>query len=130
MLTEQQLAQFEEEGYLLLSGLIPQETVTKAREAMWHLMGMDADNPDSWEDCKHSPASEFYMQRAGARTELFGVTHPDVMACCTPEYLTLSLSNSPPNTQRSHIVKSRVLRASGHSINSPFQPSGKDRRPI
>ena len=31
MLTKQQLARFEEEGYLLLSGLIPQETVTKAR---------------------------------------------------------------------------------------------------
>ena len=27
MLSDQQIAQFEEEGYLLLSGLIPQETV-------------------------------------------------------------------------------------------------------
>ena len=47
MLSKQQLAQFEEEGYLLLSGLIPQETVTKAEEAMWNMMGMEADNPDS-----------------------------------------------------------------------------------
>ena len=89
MLTKQQLAQFEEAGYLLLSGLIPQETVTKAREAMWHLMGMDADNPSSWADCKHPPASEFYMHRTGALTELFGVTHPDVLACCTPDYLAI-----------------------------------------
>ena len=83
MVTKQQLAQFEEKGYLLLSDLIPQGTVTKAREAMWHMMGMDADNPSSWADCKHPPASEFYMHRTGALTELFGVTHPDVLACCT-----------------------------------------------
>ncbi|MXV72687.1 phytanoyl-CoA dioxygenase family protein [Candidatus Poribacteria bacterium] len=101
MLTEHQLAQFEEEGYLLFSGLIPQETVTKAREAMWHMMRMDADNPSSWEpsnaagkselaiQSKHPPHSEFYMQSAGARTELFGVTHPDLLACCTPDYLAI-----------------------------------------
>ena len=89
MLTEQQLAQFEEEGYLLLSGLIPQETVTKAEKAMWHMMGMDADNPDSWEHSKCLPLSGFYMQKTGDRTELFGVTYPDVLACCTSDYLAI-----------------------------------------
>ncbi len=47
MLSKQQLTQFEEEGYLLLSDLIPQETVTKAEAAMWSMMGMAVDNSDS-----------------------------------------------------------------------------------
>ena len=105
MLTEQQLAQFEEEGYLLLSGLIPQETVTKAREAMWHMMGMDADNPSSWEDSNHPPSSEFYMQRAG--DQLFGVTHPDVLACCTPEYLTVLKQLASQYPEIPHCEKQR-----------------------
>ena len=91
MLSKQQLAQFEEEGYLILSGLVPQETVTKAEEAMWHMMGMDADNPDSWEHFKRPPLSGFYMEKmaGGRRIELYGVTHLDVLACCTPDYLTV-----------------------------------------
>ena len=91
MLSDQQLAQFEEEGYLLLSGLIPQETVAKAEEAMWNMMGMEADNPDSWGHFKRPGLAGFYMERMsnGNRIELFGVTNPDVLACCTPDYLTV-----------------------------------------
>lgn len=91
MLLEQQLAQFEEEGYLLLSGLIPQETVVKAEEAMWKMMGMEAGNPDSWGHFKRPGLAGFYMEQLsnGNRIELFGVTNPDVLACCTPDYLTV-----------------------------------------
>ena len=91
MLSKQQLAQFEEEGYLLLSGLIPQETVTKAEEAMWSMMGMESDNPDSWGHFKRPGLAGFYMEQMsnGNRIELFGVTHPDVLACCTPDYLAV-----------------------------------------
>ena len=59
MLSQQQLTQFEEEGHLLLSGLIPQETVVKAEKAMWDVMGMEADNPDSWGHFKRQPARRF-----------------------------------------------------------------------
>ena len=59
MLSEQQLAQFEEEGYLLLSGLSPQETVVKAEKAMWGMMGMEADNPESWGHFKRPPLAGF-----------------------------------------------------------------------
>ena len=89
MLSKQQLTQFEEEGYLLLSGLIPQETVEKAEAAMWNMMGMEADNPDSWGHFKRPHLAGFYMERmsSGNRIELFGVTQPDVLACCTSDYL-------------------------------------------
>ena len=92
MLSKQQLTQFEEEGYLLLSGLIPKETVTKAEAAMWKMMGMDAEDPDSWGHFKRPPLAGFYMEKMadGRRVELYGVTHLDVLACCTPEYLTIT----------------------------------------
>ena len=91
MLSRQQLAQFEEEGYLLLPSLIPQEIVTKAEGAMWQLMGMDADDPNSWGHFKRQPLAGFYMEQLsnGNRIELFGVTHLDVLACCTSDYLTV-----------------------------------------
>ena len=92
MLSEQQLTQFEEIGYLLLPGLIPQETVTKAAAAMWRMMGMDAENPDSWGHFKRPHLAGFYMEKMGdgKRIELYGVTNPDVLACCTPDYLTIT----------------------------------------
>ena len=91
MLSEQQLTQFEEQGYLHLSGLIPQETVTKAEAAMWRMMGMETDNPDSWGHFKRPHLAGFYMEKmaGGRRIELYGVTNPDVLACCTPDYLTI-----------------------------------------
>ena len=91
MLSTEQLKQFDEVGYLLLSDLIPKETVVKAEEAMWHLMGMDAEEPASWEHFKRPHLTGFYIEKLanGKRLELFGVTHPDVLACCTPEYLTV-----------------------------------------
>ena len=91
MLSERQLAQFEEQGYLLLSGLISQDIVTTAREAMWKMMGMDAEDPETWERFERPPLAGFYLEKLGngKRLELFGVTHPDVLACCTPDYLAV-----------------------------------------
>lgn len=91
MLSSNKLKQFEEEGYLLLSGLIPKETVIKAEAAMWHLMGMEPDNPDTWEHFQRPFLTGFYMDRLadGKRLELYGVNHPDVLACCTPDYLSI-----------------------------------------
>ena len=91
MLSKQELTQFEETGYLLLPGLIPKETATKAEAAMWRMMGMDADNPDSWGHFKRPHLAGFYMEKMGdgKRIELYGVTNPDVLACCTPDYRTI-----------------------------------------
>lgn len=91
MLSEQQLSQFEEQGYLLLSGLIPQAVVSKAAAAMWQMMGMDAADPGSWVRVKRPKLAGFYVEHTGGgkRIELFGVTNPDVLACCTPEYLAV-----------------------------------------
>jgi len=91
MLSTAQLNQFEEEGYLLLSGLIPKDTIVQAEQAMWHSMGMDPDDPDTWEHFQRPFLTGFYIQKMWneKRIELFGLTHPDVLACCTPDYLTV-----------------------------------------
>ena len=132
MLSKQQLTQFEEEGYLLLSGLIPQETVTKAEAAMWQMMGMEADDPNSWGHFKRQPLAGFYMEQLsnGNRIELFGVTHLDVLACCTPDYLTVLNQLASQYPEIPHCKDHRPLMVSGHSISSPFQLNGRSHRHI
>lgn len=91
MLSATQLKHFEERGFLLLSGLIPTETIQKAEQAMWHCLGMDTKNPDSWGEVQRPFLTGFYIEQMGngKRIELYGVTHPDVLACCTLDYLTI-----------------------------------------
>ncbi len=101
MLSTEQLKHFEERGYLILSGLIPTGTVQKAEKAMWHCLGMDETDSDTWEEVQRPFLTGFYIERMGngKRVELYGVTHPDVLACCTPEYLTVlkQLAEKYPN---------------------------------
>lgn len=89
MLSTEQLKQFDERGYLLISGLIPEEIVSKAEKAMWHTMGMERDDSKTWEEVKRPFLTNFYIENMAheRRIELFGVTHPDLLACCTSEYL-------------------------------------------
>ncbi len=91
MLSTEQLKQFEEEGYLLLSSLIPNETVVQAEQAMWHSMGMEPDDPETWKHFQRPFLTGFYIENMANenRIELFGITHPDILACCTPIYLTV-----------------------------------------
>lgn len=91
MLSTAQLKQFDERGYLLLSGLIPNKTIAKAEKAMWNCMGMESSNPDSWENIQRPFLTGFYIENMAhqKRIELFGVTHPDLLACCTSDYLTV-----------------------------------------
>ena len=53
MLSPEQLAQYGQDGYVLVSGLIPEETLANAEATMWPVLGMDRDDPTSW-----SPFSE------------------------------------------------------------------------
>ncbi len=89
MLSTSQLRHFDEQGFLLLSGLIPIDTIKKVEQAMWHSLGMDADAPNTWQHFKRPFLTGFYIERLakGKRVELYGLTHPDVLACCTPDYL-------------------------------------------
>jgi hypothetical protein len=48
ILSEQDIRFFEENGYVVLSGLVPQENLGPVIEATWDFLGMDPDNPEDW----------------------------------------------------------------------------------
>ena len=39
MLSQEQLTQYDRDGYVLVSGLIPEETIANAEAAMWSVLG-------------------------------------------------------------------------------------------
>ena len=49
-ISEAQIEQYDRDGYLLVSGLIPEDIAAKAEAAMWRCAGIDPNNPpSSWE---------------------------------------------------------------------------------
>ena len=49
-ISEAQIEQYNRDGYLLVSGLIPDDIAAKAEAAMWRCAGIDPGNPpSSWE---------------------------------------------------------------------------------
>ena len=50
ILTHDQVASYIEDGYLLVSGLIPRDVVQRAEAAMWRCMGLDRNDSASWSE--------------------------------------------------------------------------------
>ena len=48
-MTDEQKKQFREEGYLLASDLVPEDVARKGEDAMWAALGMDRDDPETWD---------------------------------------------------------------------------------
>lgn len=82
-LTDEQLTQYETDGYLLVSGLMSDDIAEKAEAAMWDLMEMNRDDPQTWTEV---PSDAEYEEKRGV-VIFNGVTDPDLLACATPEYL-------------------------------------------
>ena len=49
-LPQAQVAEYIENGYLLVSGLIPHDMVQRAESAMCRCMGLDRSDPASWDE--------------------------------------------------------------------------------
>lgn len=47
-LSKEQLAFWDEHGYLVVSGVLSQDECADARAAIWTFLGMSEDNPDTW----------------------------------------------------------------------------------
>ncbi len=77
------LEQYKREGYLLVSGLIPEHVSEKAVAAMWQLMRMDAKDRQTW---RRIPEEVEYNANRGLVAH-YGVQHPDLLACATPEFM-------------------------------------------
>ena len=84
VLTKKQHLQFETEGYLLASGLIPNHISVRAEKAMWRLMEMDPNDSTTW---GHRPDLVAQFQSVSGLSVLNGIQDPDIMFCVTPEYL-------------------------------------------
>jgi hypothetical protein len=47
-LTPGQIAEYERDGYLLVSGLIPDDVASRAEALMWNALGVTPDDPSKW----------------------------------------------------------------------------------
>ena len=72
VLSPQQTQQYCEDNYLLVSGLIPDAIAERAEAAMWRWMGLQPDDPASWENVQSPETCD----------------DPDVLAVYTPQFLT------------------------------------------
>ena len=50
ILTHDQVASYIEDGYLLVSGMIPRDVVQRAEAAMWRCIGLDRNDSASWSE--------------------------------------------------------------------------------
>ena len=84
-LSEDQLAFYRQNGYLLASGLISAPIAARAEAAMWKLMGMDAADASTWLTVPET--ADQYNEARGV-VICNGLQDPDLMACATDDYLT------------------------------------------
>ena len=70
---------------MLVSGLIPEETIANAEAAMWSVLGMDRDDPASWSPLPDETDGETTIVSKGV-IEHFGVQDLALLACCTPAF--------------------------------------------
>ena len=73
ILSDSQVGRYFQDGYLLVSELIPDQISAKAKEEMWQGLGFNPDDPKSWEGTE----SVFHSDDA------------DLTACYTDDFLFL-----------------------------------------
>jgi Phytanoyl-CoA dioxygenase (PhyH) len=85
MLTPDQQQAYAKDGYLLVSGLIPEEKAAAAERTIWRLLGVQPDDPASWAD----------LPRGHQTWE-----DPGLLDCYTRDYLAAAaqLSGDDPDS--------------------------------
>ena len=104
MLSQEQLAQYDRDGYVLVSGLIPEETIANAEAAMWSVLGMDRDDPASWSPLPDDTDGVTTTVSVGV-IEHFGVQDPALLACCTPAFYEVQSQLARENADAFHCEK-------------------------
>ncbi len=74
LLSSNQVDQYNQEGYLLMSGLIPNSISVKAEQEMWHCSDVKADEPETW---TNGTIAANYL-------------NDDIVACYTDEFITVA----------------------------------------
>ena len=83
-LSETQLDAYDRNGYILVSGLIPDDIARAAAQMLWHCMEANPEDPETWPDGN-------YVE---------GQDQPEIVACFTQDYLDAvsQLSGDPIDT--------------------------------
>ena len=84
LLSSNQVDQYNQEGYLLMSGLIPNLISVKAEQEMWRCSDVKADEPETW---TNGTIAANYL-------------NDDIVACYTDEFITVAaqLAGDDPTT--------------------------------
>ena len=84
LLSSNQVDQYNQEGYLLMSGLIPNLISVKAEQEMWRCSDVKADEPETWTN----------------GTTAANYLNDDIVACYTNEFITVAaqLAGDDPAT--------------------------------
>ena len=84
LMTEEQKKQFRKEGYLVASGLVPEDMARKGEDAMWAALEMDRDDPETW----GRVSAHAMTKRNRAMPQNRRSDKPDILACYTDDILT------------------------------------------
>lgn len=76
LLSSNQINQYNQERYLLVSRLIPDSVSIKAEQAMWHCLGGKVEEPKTW---KEGTIVENYF-------------NDDIIVCYTDEFIIAAAS--------------------------------------
>ena len=104
MLSQEQLTQYDRDGYVLVSGLIPEETIANAEAAMWSVLGVDRDDPALWSPLPDETDGVKTIVSQGV-VEHFGVQDPALLACCTPAFYEVQSQLARENAGAFHCQK-------------------------
>ncbi len=102
VLSAEDLAFWEESGYVVIHNAVPPENVKAAQQAVWEFLGMDADNPRSWypDPPRRSIMVEIYQHQALWDNRQYPRVHQAFSEIWSTEELWGSFdraSMSPPN---------------------------------
>ena len=110
-LSYEQVYHFMEEGYLVVSGLIPPDVAARADDAAWRVIGIDPKDPATWKATKHATFSD----------------DPALMALYTPEFRTAvaQLASADPHMfSMSRVPQNAFVIAIKPEPETPWKVNG------
>lgn len=107
-LTQEQIYQYLRDGYVHVSGLVPDEVAERAEAAMWRTLGLNPNEPETWKDFKPGHAN---------------YDDPDLCAVYTPQVISAAaqLGGGDPSSYR---TPNRVLALNIFPQEGEWQPHG------
>ena len=107
MLSSKQLAQYDQDGCLLVSGLIPEDTLANAEATVWSVLGMDQNDPTSWPPLPEKADGLITNTNRGL-VEHFGLQSPELLACCTSAFYKVQEQLAQKNLGAFHCQNSQA----------------------